>query len=96
MRALLAVLILLPCAALAQPYGQPPGAPPAAPSPIAPAPNYPVYPPGGPSPGAGQQGYGGCFGCSYTGEYYGSNASVRRPAPPLRLQGQWRNGWWYY
>ncbi len=46
--------------------------------------------------GLGAQGYGGCYGCSYSGEYSGSNAGARRPAPPLRLQGQWRNGWWYY
>jgi hypothetical protein len=45
--------------------------------------------------GAGQQGYGGCYGCSYMGDYRPSPGH-RRPAPPLRLQGQWRNGWWYY
>lgn len=44
-------------------------------------------------------GYGsgaGCYGCSYSGNYYGSNVTARRPAPPPRIQGQWRNGWWYY
>ncbi len=53
---------------------------------------------------APQQGYaspgrsnaGGCYGCSYSGDYYGGNLGARRPAPPLRLQGQWRNGQWYY
>lgn len=46
--------------------------------------------------GPGQPAYGGCYGCSYAGDYIGSNVSRRGPAPPLRLQGQWRNGWWYY
>ncbi|MGJ0507131.1 MAG: hypothetical protein ACR652_08330 [Methylocystis sp.] len=49
---------------------------------------------GGPQGGA-QQAYGGCYGCSYMGDYHPS-PGPRRPAPPLRLQGQWRNGWWYY
>ncbi len=42
------------------------------------------------------QGYGGCNGCSYSGDYYGPTVRARRPAPALRLQGEWRNGWWYY
>ncbi len=50
--------------------------------------------PGG-SQVAAQPNYGGCYGCSYVGDYR-PNPGPRRPAPPLRLQGQWRNGWWYY
>jgi hypothetical protein len=50
--------------------------------------------PGGPQ-GPGQPAYGGCYGCSYVGDWR-PTPGARRPAPPLRLQGQWRNGWWYY
>jgi|APDOM4702015073_1054812.scaffolds.fasta_scaffold382395_1 hypothetical protein len=66
-----------------------------------PQPYVPGVPSGGqwqqqPTPqGAAQQAYGGCYGCSYMGDYRPS-PGPRRPAPPLRLQGQWRNGWWYY
>lgn len=64
--------------------------------PVPPGPGgRPPFPPSPPSP-PGFPGYGGCIGCSYSGDYYGGGAGVRRPAPPLRLQGQWRNGWWYY
>jgi hypothetical protein len=66
-----------------------------------------LAPPVTADPGAGasgtaqQQGYGGCNGCSYSGDYFGSgwgpnSAPPRRPAPPPRIQGRWRNGWWYY
>jgi hypothetical protein len=46
--------------------------------------------------GAAQQPYGGCYGCSYVGDWRPHSGTARRPAPPPRLQGQWRNGWWYY
>jgi hypothetical protein len=90
-------LAFAPFAALAQGYGPPPS-----PAPLPPqAPESP--PPGAGDPALGfgpQQGYGGCNGCSYSGDYFGSGfgppAAPRRPAPPLRLQGQWRNGRWYY
>lgn len=90
---LFTILVLLSFSSLAQAQGMPPAPPMWG--------GYPPRPSQPPPPqqgdfGAGQQGYGGCYGCSYTGDYYGSNVTARRPAPPLRLQGQWRNGWWYY
>ncbi len=90
---------LFPIAALAQ-GGM--GAPPSPPGPAMPAPPIGGAPGQWAGQGAGQaaapeqQGYAGCYGCSYSGDYHGSNVTGRRPAPPLRLQGQWRNGWWYY
>ncbi len=69
--------------------------------PLPPPPYAPGLPAGGQGYGqaapqvGGQQSYGGCAGCSYVGDYR-PNPGPRRPAPPLRLQGQWRNGWWYY
>lgn len=93
MRPLIALLFALPVAAQAQSYA--PAPPSAPPGPVAPSPYVPPYP-GGAAPGAVQQGYGGCYGCSYVGDYNAGNVAARRPAPPLRLQGQWRNGWWYY
>ncbi|WP_424361014.1 hypothetical protein [Methylocystis parvus] len=94
MRALAALLFAFSFPAQAQTYA--PVRPPSVPTgPAAPSPYAPPYP-GVPSPGPAQGGYGGCYGCSYVGDYYGSNVPARRPAPPLRLQGQWRNGWWYY
>jgi len=85
-------LFLPPAVALAQsPGAPPPFMPPSPQTPPAPAAPY---------PGAAQQGYGGCYGCSYSGDYFGSGYGyappVRRPAPPPRIQGQWRNGLWYY
>jgi hypothetical protein len=69
--------------------------------PLPPPPYRPGFPAGGqwagqttPQDGV-QQSYGGCYGCSYVGDYR-PNPGPPRPAPPLRLQGQWRNGWWYY
>lgn len=109
MRTALALsLALLPGFALAQAPGAPPlmpASPYSAPSPymppspqMAPQPGAPLSGAGG--PGAAQQGYGGCYGCSYSGDYFGSGYGyappVRRPAPPPRIQGQWRNGLWYY
>jgi hypothetical protein len=56
-----------------------------------------AVPGAGLSPSGGRQGYGGgCYGCSYSGDYYGGAVAARRPAPPQRFQGQWRNGQWYY
>lgn len=92
MRALAVLLFAFPHAAEAQSYAPPPSA---AIGPFEPSPYVPPYP-GGPSPGSGQRGYGGCYGCGNVGAYYGGDFATRRPAPPLRLQGQWRNGWWYY
>jgi hypothetical protein len=102
--------VFVPFAALAQGYGgragpmdagqTPPGAPP---PPMSPPMSPPVSP--GPSPyppaygaaGAGQ--WGGQAAYGYGGTYMGDYQQApgpRRPAPPLRLQGQWRNGLWYY
>jgi hypothetical protein len=60
-------------------------------------------PPAFADPGAPPQpGAGGCYGCSYSGDRWGGGwgyppaPTFRRPAPPPRIQGQWRNGWWYY
>ena len=53
-------------------------------------------PVGGPGVDNNGQGFGGCFGCSYVGDYYSGYYGGRRPAPPKRFQGEWRNGWWYY
>lgn len=75
------IFALLSLVGAAQAQGVPPAPPP---------------PPQQGYPGYGQQPYGGCYGCSYSGDYYANNGGARRPAPPLRLQGQWRNGWWYY
>jgi hypothetical protein len=100
-RAVAFCLALFPFAAAAQ--GDAPQFPAPPPLPGSATPVQPFGPASqGSAQGAGQaagfgpQGYGGCYGCSYSGDYYGSNAAARRPAPPLRLQGQWRNGWWYY
>jgi hypothetical protein len=92
-------LLLLAGSAQADDFGGGPGWPPPSGEPPGayyrpPAPPRPPGPPNGWPPGG--QGFGGCFGCGYAGDYYGSNVTARRPAPPLRLQGQWRNGWWYY
>lgn len=87
-------LALFPVAALAQGAAAPP--PSALPPQGAGAPGQWAGQGVGQGAGFGPQGYGGCYGCSYTGDYYGSNGAARRPAPPLRLQGQWRNGRWYY
>lgn len=63
----------------------------------APAPAPVPAPAGGLQPAAQALGqpYGGCYGCSYVGDWRPS-PGPRRPAPPPRLQGAWRNGWWYY
>lgn len=63
--------------------------------PDGPRPPRPPGPPGPPvpiDPGWG----GGCIGCGYSGNYYGGNVTAPRPAPPKRLQGESRNGVWYY
>lgn len=47
----------------------------------------------------GTNGYGyGCIGCSYIGDYNpnAGNPPVKPMAPPKRIQGEWRNGQWYY
>ncbi len=55
--------------------------------------------------GAGGQGANGangsaygCIGCSYIGDYNpnAGNPPVKPMAPPKRIQGEWRNGQWYY
>lgn len=102
--ALLPLAVLLSRAAPAQPaepfrsLRPPPGAAQdryGPPGPYGAGPAYGAQWAGEQTPQGGQQSYGGCYGCSYMGDYAG-NAPIRRPAPPLRLQGQWRNGWWYY
>ncbi|BDV35867.1 hypothetical protein [Methylocystis iwaonis] len=52
---------------------------------------------GGYGPGGGHgRGYG-CYGCAYVGDYDPNGGNVTLPvAPPKRIQGQWRNGQWYY
>lgn len=96
-------LAFVPALAVAQSPGGPPPAP-ASPY-VAPSPYMPPSPQMAPQPdapfsGTAQQGFGGCYGCSYSGDYsgwgYGYAPPVRRPAPPPRIQGQWRNGLWYY
>jgi hypothetical protein len=81
-------------------FAQAPGASPLPPFPQTPPSSQMAPGASDSAAGAAQQGYGGCYGCSYSGDYFGSGAGpsapVRRPAPPLRIQGQWRNGWWYY
>lgn len=100
-RIAITLLTLTSAAAQAQEYGGFPRPLPPGLSPSGYARPYPPPPPYGPpqpyGPGfpGGGQGYG-CLGCSYVGDYYGGNVTVPRPAPPLRIQGQWRNGWWYY
>jgi hypothetical protein len=47
----------------------------------------------------GGQGWGGCAaGCSYYGDYNSNNGAPSKPAmaPAKRIQGEWRNGLWYY
>lgn len=98
MRAVFALcLAVLPALALAQA----PGAPPMPAAPQTPPSPQMTPQPGFADPSAGAPGYGGCNGCSYSGDYFGSGyygppPPARRPKPPLRLQGQWRNGVWYY
>lgn len=66
---------------------------------------YGGYPAGGYGAGAGGQGANGangsaygCIGCSYIGDYNpnAGNPPVKPMAPPKRIQGEWRNGQWYY
>lgn len=98
MRRLPVLLMILAVPARAQVYGAPQRAHPPRPAPVGSAP-YPDPGRGGDPSGGYQPAYGGggCSNCgSFAGNYYGSNLAARPPAPPLRLQGQWRNGQWYY